>query len=222
MSRRPDTSSARALLVFAAIVGLAAVLMLGVGCNRVDAGPDKETGAAPSPAGPPAGSDLSSLGPDADTRIYYQYIDERGGVRFAERLDDVPESWRDKVGYLELDSPPPMSPAEAKRVRDDRYAKANPSSARTGSASSGTGEASSGQQSEVLLYYADWCGYCVKAKRHLDRAGVDYTLRDVDNPHIKRELLEKTGQKGIPVIEVNGRIMKGYSASSLDALLDSL
>lgn len=210
-SRRPVALSACARLAFAAL------LMLGVACNRVDAGANGE--AASSASGPPAGSDLSSLGPGADTRIYYQYIDARGGVRFAERLDDVPESWRDKVGYLELDSAPPMSPADAKRVRADRYAKANPSAGR---AATGTGNAISRDQPEVTLYYADWCGYCTKAKRHLDRAGVDYTLRDVDNPHIKRELIEKTGQKGIPVIEVNGRIMKGYSASSLDALLGSL
>lgn len=204
---------------------LVATLCVTVACNRIesssgtgaDAPGHPEKVAAASDSGPPAGSDLSSLGPDAETRIYYQYIDERGGVRFAERLEDVPESWRDKVGYLELDSPPPMSPADAKRMRDARSG-GGASLAASGDAQ---GRAMDRFEPKVLLYYADWCGYCKQAKRHLDRKGVEYSLRDVDNPHHKRELIEKTGQKGIPVIEVDGRIMKGYNARALDELLGS-
>jgi len=214
----------------------ALVLCAGTACNRVDSrqgGDDASAAAAPSaetasgadePTGPPKGSDIESLGPDADTRIYYQYIDARGAVRFAERLEDVPEDWRDRVGYLELDSPPPMSPADAQRVRDERYARANPKSTRLAAASGAgsTGRAMDRFEPAVILYYADWCGYCKKAKRHLDRQGVAYDLRDVDNPHFKQELVEKTGSRGIPVIEVDGRIMKGYNAQRLDELLDTL
>lgn len=233
MTRRSSapTALAAALLLAAAVAPLAA-------CNRVDARGDG--GAAAPAAGAsagvepgaaseggtatrPADSDVESLGPDADTRIYYQYIDERGSVRFAERLADVPESWRDKVGYLELDVPPPMSPADAQRVRDERYARANPRSSALGGGATGSGgRAMDRFEPSVVLYYADWCGYCKKAKRHLDRAGVSYDLRDVDNPHFKQELVAKTGQRGIPVIEVDGRIMKGYDAGRLDELLDTI
>ncbi len=217
------------------LIAVFAVAAISVACNEIESVAEtvraQTAASSPSEAGPeaepqtaaskPEGSDLTSLGPNADTRIYYQYIDERGGVRFAERLGDVPEAWRDKVGYLEMDSPPPMSPADAKRTRDARYAAANPQASRSAS-SGGGGRAMDRFEPRVLVYYADWCGYCVKAKRHLDRAGVAYELKNVDNPHIKRELIEKTGQKGIPVIEVDGRVMKGYSASALDEMLDSI
>ncbi len=206
---------------------LGLIAMLAVACNRIDSsnGAAGAAGAGASAASEPTatkpeGSDLVSLGPDEDTRIYYQYIDERGGVRFAERLEDVPEAWRDKVGYLELDAPPPMSPADAQRVRDARYARTNPRPASL--ASSGGDRAMDRFEPQVLLYYADWCGYCVKAKRHLDRDGVAYELRDVDNPHISEELVAKTGGRGIPVLDVDGRIMKGYSASSYDEMIDSI
>lgn len=200
------------------------LLALSLGCNLLETlpvgagGDDSGAATRSAPAAePPPGSDLSSLGPGAETRIYYQFIDDRGSVRFVERLQDVPEAWRDRVGYLELDSPPPLSPGDAQRVRDDRHARANPR-ARTGGLASGAGSAMS--DPEVLLYYADWCGYCKKAKRHLDGKNVQYELLDVDRPAIKQELVEKTGQRGIPVIEVNGRIMKGYDAQRLDQMLD--
>ncbi len=156
----------------------------------------------------PPDSDLTSLESEDETRIYYQYIDARGRVAFVERLDDVPESWRDRVGFVEMDSPPPLSPGDARRSREARYGAAAATVASSGAP-------------EVILYFAEWCGYCHKAKRHLDRRGIAYQLRDVDVPAAKQELLAKTGQRSIPVIEVDGRIMKGYSADGLDRLLDA-
>jgi glutaredoxin len=73
---------------------------------------------------------------------------------------------------------------------------------------------------QVILYYADWCGYCRKAKGHLERRGVEYELRDVDIPANQAELVAKSGGRSIPVIDVDGRILKGYSAERLDELLD--
>jgi len=204
------------------------VALCALACNVIETGSARGGPAAPADAGEPAasaapaGSDLTSLGPGAETRIYYQYIDDRGSVRFVERLQDVPEAWRDRVGYLELDSAPPLSPGEAQRVRDERYARANPN--RFGRAGSSAGATSSAMDRfdapSVLLYYADWCGYCKKAKRHLDDKNVEYELLNVDRPEIEQEMVQKTGQRGIPVIEVNGRIMKGYNAQRLDQLLD--
>lgn len=211
-------------------VGCAALCALA--CNVIETGSAPESPAVPAApadagstaasAAPPAGSDLTSLGPGAETRIYYQFIDDRGSVRFVERLQDVPAAWRDRVGYLELDSPPPLSPGDAKRVRDERYARANPNRLGLSGGSSGATSAAMDRVDapSVLLYYADWCGYCKKAKRHLDDKNVEYELLDVDRPEIEQEMVQKTGQRGIPVIEVNGRIMKGYDARRLDQLLD--
>jgi glutaredoxin len=152
---------------------------------------------------------ISSLGPGSAKRVYYQFIDEGGSVRFVERFDQVPPDWRDRVGYVELDGPPPISPDDAQRMR--RLGGA--SAARGALAVAGT------RSSEVLLYYADWCGYCRKTRAELDRRGVDFEMRNIENPAILDEMVGKTGQRGIPVVDAGGKILIGYDPQGLDKLL---
>ena len=75
--------------------------------------------------------------------------------------------------------------------------------------------------SAVVLYSADWCGACRKAKRYLGKNGIDFEERDIDDPRWTEELLRKTGRRAIPVIDVGGRILTGFSVSGYDALLRS-
>ena len=71
----------------------------------------------------------------------------------------------------------------------------------------------------IILYSADWCGWCKKAKKHLDRKGINYEIRDIDRPHYLDELVAKTGQKGIPVLDVGGRVVTGFSPDEYDQLI---
>lgn len=156
-----------------------------------------------------------SLGPDHAKRLYYQFIDARGRVAFVERLSDVPAAWRDKVGFVEMDSPPPLSPAMAEQTRDRRYAaNARPAP--------GNPRVAAGRMpAQVVLYSADWCGWCKKAKRHLDDMGINYEIRDVDIPENMNDLVAKTGQRGIPVLDVGGRVVTGFSPEQYDELIRS-
>ena len=76
------------------------------------------------------------------------------------------------------------------------------------------------RQPPIIVYYADWCGACRKAKRYLTQKGVDFEIRNVDNPSVAAELRSKTGARSIPVIDVGGRILTGFSPAALDALID--
>ncbi len=53
----------------------------------------------------------------------------------------------------------------------------------------------------------------------MDRVGIDYDPRDVDDPAIMAELVEKTGQQGVPVFDVGGRILTGFDPDGLDKLV---
>lgn len=169
----------------------------------------------------PRSADMESVGPEAAKRIYYQFIDDHGRVQFVERLSDVPAAWREQVGYVEMSQAPPLTPQQARQswqVSSRRATEIMLANASTASNIRGLGP----QAEEVILYYASWCGYCKKAQAHLDGADIRYELRDVDNPAIGRELREKTGRGGIPVLDFSGEILRGYSADAYDRAIRTI
>ena len=172
---------------------------------------------APGKSAPAQGRDPSLVSLDGEAmQIYYQFVDARGRVRFVPTLDEVPVEWRERVGFVEMSSPPPGSPAEAQRQRDRRTASvAVPT---RGAASTAP---ASGARADVILYGADWCGACRMAKSYMDEKGIAYEERNVDEPRWAEEMRSKAGPGGIPVIDVGGQIMRGFNSERLDQLLTS-
>ena len=184
---------------------LGAVLLAG--CDFVSVVRDGATqAAAERPEGWESLEDEGSA-----LRLYYQFVNEQRQVRFVETLEDVPQAVRASVGFVKMAVPPPLSPGDAARARSAQLKQRG--GVRVAKSSAG-GPA-------VVLYSADWCGACRKAKRYLGKKGIDFEERDIDDPRWTEELLRKTGRRAIPVIEVGGRILTGFSVSSYDALLRS-
>ena len=146
-------------------------------------------------------------------RTDYPYIDEVGSVRFVSSLLEVPERWRDRAGRVELASAPPLRPADRTAELERRRERARAVVAASVPARSNL---------DVQLYYASWCGFCRKAKAHLDDRGVDYVLRNVDDPDTQAELVARTGSRSIPVLDVGGEFVRGYNAAAIDRLLEKL
>lgn len=72
----------------------------------------------------------------------------------------------------------------------------------------------------ITLYSATWCGFCHMAKQYLDSLGVKYEEKDVDlNPANAQESVEKSGQRGIPVLDIDGDIIIGFDKPKIDAAL---
>jgi glutaredoxin 3 len=73
---------------------------------------------------------------------------------------------------------------------------------------------------KVTVYSTPTCGYCAAAKRYLKDHKIPF--RDIDvsrDPHSAAEMKRKSGQQGVPVIEVNGRIVVGFDKRRLNAAL---
>lgn len=72
----------------------------------------------------------------------------------------------------------------------------------------------------VTVYSADWCGFCHAAKQYLDRKGIKYTEKNVEeNQKFAQEAVEKSGQMGIPVLDIGGDIIIGFDRPKIDKAL---
>lgn len=74
--------------------------------------------------------------------------------------------------------------------------------------------------SDITIYSATWCGFCHAAKQYLDKLGIKYTDRDVDtDPTAAQEAVSKSGQMGIPVLDIGGTIVLGFDRPKIDDAL---
>jgi glutaredoxin len=63
----------------------------------------------------------------------------------------------------------------------------------------------------VVIYGAEWCSYCIKAKILAEQYRIDFQFKDVDNTNIKQELKELLPEyKTIPQIWWHGNHIGGY------------
>lgn len=75
---------------------------------------------------------------------------------------------------------------------------------------------------QIIIYSATWCGFCKMAKNYLDSLKIPYTDLDVeaslDNAN---SAVAKSGQRGIPVIDIAGEIIVGFDKPKIDSALKS-
>lgn len=74
--------------------------------------------------------------------------------------------------------------------------------------------------SKIIIYGAEWCAFCHEAMRYLDHLGVKYTYKNVEHDmNDARAAVEKSGQTGIPVIDMDGTIIVGFDRPRIDQTL---
>ena len=68
----------------------------------------------------------------------------------------------------------------------------------------------------ITIYSTPSCTYCHAAKDFLKEKGVAFTDYNVATDLARRkEMVEKSGQMGVPVIDVDGTIMVGFDKAEL-------
>jgi glutaredoxin-like YruB-family protein len=74
---------------------------------------------------------------------------------------------------------------------------------------------------QVKIYTTPTCAYCKMAKEYFKENKIDYEEFNVAEDAGKRqEMFEKTGQMGVPVIEIGGQIVIGFDKSKVEELLE--
>lgn len=72
----------------------------------------------------------------------------------------------------------------------------------------------------VVIYSTPTCVYCGMAKSFFKNNNINYTEHDVATDMVRRkEMIDKTGQMGIPVIEIDGETMIGFDEEKLKTKL---
>lgn len=75
---------------------------------------------------------------------------------------------------------------------------------------------------DVKIYTTPTCGYCHQAKSFLSNLGIRYTEIDVSRDRAAAaEMIQISGQMGVPVIVVDGQVIVGFDRPRLQALLEA-
>ncbi len=80
--------------------------------------------------------------------------------------------------------------------------------------------AAAARSHRVLVFTTPTCPWCNRAKAYLRSRGVPFREVDVSrDPAAARDLVRRTGQMGVPVIEIDGRPIVGFDQARIDQLL---
>ncbi len=72
----------------------------------------------------------------------------------------------------------------------------------------------------VKVYSTPSCPWCTVLKDYLDSKNVSYEDVDVSrNKDAAKEMIKKSGQRGVPVADINGQIIVGFNQDAIDRLI---
>lgn len=195
---------------------VAACVVMG-GWILVQARPPEEQAALAEQAAEEAQEAAVDLGlaeapePEREPATFYRYTDASGTMRFVASLAEVPAKHR----------------ASARPVSNDRIQRAPTHAAAPAKRAPRTRDPivkleERAMEHEVIVYTTSWCGWCRKTLAYLTQQGVPFENRDIEAEEMWRdELLEKTGGTSIPVVEIDGQIVRGYDPQRMAQLLRS-
>ena len=73
---------------------------------------------------------------------------------------------------------------------------------------------------KVIVYSTPTCPHCHHAKDFLKEKNIPFDDIDVSQDREKaKEMIEKSGQMGVPVIDIDGKIVVGFDQGKVAELL---
>lgn len=74
----------------------------------------------------------------------------------------------------------------------------------------------------VKVYSTPTCPWCTVAKKYLASKNINFQEVDVSkNREAASEMVKKSGQIGVPVLDINGSIIVGFDQNRIDRLIQS-
>lgn len=73
---------------------------------------------------------------------------------------------------------------------------------------------------QIKLYSRNWCGWCVEAKDYLTARGIPFEEANVGkNPAADEEMRRLSGQRFVPTIVVDGKVLANFDVGKLEVFL---
>lgn len=73
---------------------------------------------------------------------------------------------------------------------------------------------------QVIVYSTATCPWCVRVKQYLQEKNIPFENRDVSgDEEAGQEMIRKSGQMGVPVIDIGGEIIVGFDKESINRAL---
>ena len=73
---------------------------------------------------------------------------------------------------------------------------------------------------KVIIYSTEFCTWCRRTKEFFKENNAKFSEKDVGNDlKAAKEMVKKSGQQSVPVIDVDGEIFIGYDESALKKAL---
>jgi glutaredoxin-like YruB-family protein len=75
-------------------------------------------------------------------------------------------------------------------------------------------------QPKVLVFSTPTCSFCNMAKKYFREKAVKFTDIDVSRDQVAaRDMVRRSGQMGVPVIDIGGKIIVGFDRPKINSLL---
>lgn len=73
---------------------------------------------------------------------------------------------------------------------------------------------------DVKVYSTSTCSYCVMVKDFLKKNNIQFQNIDVGiNPEASQEMIDKSNQMGVPVLDIDGQIIVGFDKDAISKAL---
>jgi len=73
---------------------------------------------------------------------------------------------------------------------------------------------------KVIVYSTPTCPFCIMTKKFLEDNNIDFEDFDVSADRAKtQEMIQKSGQMGVPVLDIDGEIIVGFDKERIRKVL---
>ena len=161
--------------------------------------------------------------------MLFSFLNEQGKIQAVSSREEVPESIRERVLVVDLSKTPEQRQAHrfaffvdlSVSDNEDKYPVTVVSRYNAAKGEQAPVALSPVPEGTVVVYSAEWCGYCKKAMRWMEERQIPYMERDIEKvPGAQQEMREKLTAAGVqgggvPVIDWGGTLVMGFDQRKL-------